>query len=303
MIEKQIIAQLHQFLADNRFSRLGKANAWLRKTPEINQYVRISTTSGGNIRLITLVFPNNEEEKTVLGGNLTQSSIGSSATLGGDFVWVNSSDSINSIIKSMKFVAIPWFNSLQNLSSFKKAVVLHVSSMSFAPPSEIFEKEAESIKIVEATVPSQKRLSSEEFDSEVLSKLAPRFEEFGFRKASSGDAIFYRKRGDIYDVLLLELINYGVHFGAYAYNWVSELAIDGAQEVTRDNSFMMNGGVVTSQGIATNLEESFLVSDTNRFVDAVLENVLPTLEKVKSKEDFKSSIKPEMQSMAKLLLG
>lgn len=308
MISKKVIENINTFLADKKFSKVNQTNSWLRKNKEISHYISVNLTKGDNIRVIALAFLNTcDSSSIVLGGNLTQSSISGGSTIGGDYYW--GSSTLDDLIKALTDVALPWFSILIDTDSYMTVKNSHLVEHSFGVPASVLRGEGSKIKDSELLETKYKALSKEDFSINILPIVNDKIKEFGFSLASNGEPFFIRKKNNIYDVVMFELINYGLHFGVYAYNWCDELAIDGSCTVNRDNSFMLNGGVISSTGVGVDSGKAFLLGDDENtlssidlFIDLFKRKTLPMFDSIQTKDDFRNSVKSEMRSMASSLL-
>lgn len=299
----------------NGFIRIEKKLEWLKVFPDVVQLVYVEKMRSDNIRARTFCIARVNDEITI-GGNLTRAYVeGGDEGFVSSYLWcIENLDEMQSSLKDIagviKSVALPWFN--QN-TSFKDLIATKENfpdSAKYKIKLDEYEEAINSFNLREKDfIVDAPALNLDELVSLFQEAFLPYFEALGFKAIYEDKISLIRKRADVYDVLIIELVNYGLSIGVYAFNWVEKMAFDGSGEYSSDFAFLLNGGPISNSGIiAVDSGYSFLIGNENHRLDSI-ENlkllignrVIPNLEQVENYDDFVLSIFPNMKSVASQL--
>ncbi len=298
---------INQFLEKMSFKKNEENLVWIRNLGGILHLLAIELTGGKNIRI--KVFVVSKDSPYMLGGNLTKSSVEGKYTIGGDYVWdisqkENWQQVSNSIINTMRCVAIPWLSVFLNKAVFDQVVSNYENESLYRVSDDFLKYDVPIIKSDVLDL-NYKLINSDTFARQYLVEIKKYMKNQQFKQLDNDQNIFLRKRQDIYDVIMIQLINDGLHFGAYAFSWIEDLAIDGSGVFNRENALMLNGGIISHKCSGHQKIEAFLIGSHKEFQKSLLDffsaldsDVIPYLSLVNNKRDFFKSIKPEHQIIA-----
>ena len=315
MIDKlklKLFPELNEFFINNFFYFVNfNGVEWVRSIDNsVFQVVNFSFTRDKKRLRIHIFVITSSDKHSILGGRFNGASLHNS--FGGDQSWlIETNEQVSAFIKDFKLffnqVMKPWFNIVINQNELYNAINKVEHIMNFAN----FYTDYQKIKIpnikAEQITNNFNLLNKTKFNDNIANTLNDIMNKYNFIISDSLEITYIRKRGKIYDVILIEYLNYGLHFGVYVFNWLKELSLDGSDSFNRDLAFMGNGGAIsTPKKFKTINAEAFMIGNKTSLKESCVSfdkllknNIIPKLESIENKNDYISSVLPKYKNMLK----
>lgn len=294
--KEKLNTDLDLFLRGFKFSLQNSTLEWVRYTNDVCQVIRCEKMSGNHIKLFVFIFT---KDINPIGGNLERYTVKGSINYHGQYFWsiddLAYKNSIIEIKKTINEVAIPWFNTITSSELINNLILEYQNSSTFLLNKNYFKNQG----INEISTESNFIYFSKNKINNLLDEyLLPKLNEKGFVKSKYNYA-YIRKRKDIFDIIEILPINYGVHFACNGYNWIKELSVSKSKEFTEDSRVMFNGGQLDKKGLFGNDPKIFALKNFDNAVkvlDTIFnnfeKNTINNLEKIRDRGDFIKSIDP-----------
>lgn len=281
--------------------------SWGREISDVYQYVYMSEKKSGAMR-VAVFIQLRTNPAIALGGTMTNSSILPGGYIGGDVGWDLSQRSVHKeIVNAIESVALPFFDLFITEAILAKvAETFSTSDYHLELPDRTLPEFEPSERVFKATnelaTPPLQQDVYHWWSDAVHADLAA----LGFVEHSSKCLTYVRDRGEISDVVRFTSINYGLHVGISAFNWIPELALDGSGVYNDESALVLNGGLVSQDGSFIAAGSAFLTLDeaatrksARKALDLLRTLVIPKLELVVDWPTFRQSISPKLVSTAK----
>ncbi len=235
---------------------------------------------------------------------MTESSILHGGAIGNDAGWEISDrtqDVVDELIKALSEVALPFFSVFSSESSLdQRGKDFRTDVYALDEPDTDLENVRDALGDGFTSKASIKVPKGKDVLGWVADEMRKSMTEYRFEEVRQESLVYLRQRNEIFDVVKIVSINYGVHVGVHAFNWIAECALDGSGQFSESTALALNGGLVAADGRFSRCGSPFLAYDRStaresaRHLVQVLEvQALPALERVDDWFTFRDSI-PDM---------
>lgn len=307
MITRALGLKLTEQFSRSGFSRKNKRTlVWYRHNGEICHVISMGKLKSNNFRVACMVA-SRESGSVAIGGNLTHSSIHLGEHLGGDYFWtINTDEDLKTALREIQLafleVAEPWFSAISTHQELSLILDKYLAADRYAV------KGTEYFNLPKTEWDNHLRFVDElEFRTWAGDEICRALNSLGFDSLDDEYRTQIRIRGDVTDVLMLRLINNGLHFGAQAVNWIPELSASGDGKLNVELLPLLNGGPVSETNKETG--DAFLLgreeiaeNSVKNFVRVIRSITEPNFRKIDSKMAFMKSVHRNMLPLARAML-